>query len=160
MRFTKTTKGILIALIFLVIGALFPDQVKHYLHKLMNNIPQVSIPSTSSTSTSSSKVLGTIYLPDNRYPKTIDHIRDAIASGKSDICTIDRSGAKRNRELSLKGIPTKKGFDRDEYPMAMCKEGGTGADIRYISPSDNRGAGSWIANKLEKYPNGARIRFK
>jgi len=30
----------------------------------------------------------------------------------------------------LRGIPTKKGFDRDEYPPAMSDEGGKGADVR------------------------------
>ncbi|MDQ0417601.1 hypothetical protein J2Z48_001774 [Croceifilum oryzae] len=30
--------------------------------------------------------------------------------------------------------------------MAMCLEGGHGADIRYISPADNRGAGAWVGN--------------
>ena len=35
--------------------------------------------------------------------------------------------------------------------MAMCAEGGSGADIEYISPSDNRGAGSWVSNQLERY---------
>ncbi|MDR6884006.1 hypothetical protein J2X61_005804 [Bacillus sp. 3255] len=57
----------------------------------------------------------------------------------------------------MKGVPTKKGYDRDEWPMAMCAEGGAGADIQYVAPSDNRGAGSWISNQLEKYPDGTRV---
>ncbi len=43
--------------------------------------------------------------------------------------------------------------------MAMCKEGGKGAHIEYISPADNRGAGSWVGNKLDKYPDGTRVKF-
>ncbi|MDN4090959.1 NucA/NucB deoxyribonuclease domain-containing protein [Paenibacillus polymyxa] len=80
--------------------------------------------------------------PSDRYPETAQHIREAIGAGHSAACTIDRDGAEQNRELSLKGIPTKKGKDRDEWPMAMRAEGGEGADIKYISPKDNRGAGS------------------
>ena len=43
--------------------------------------------------------------------------------------------------------------------MAMCAEGGSGADIEYISPSSNRGAGSWVSNDLEKYENGTKVLF-
>jgi len=101
----------------------------------------------------------TLVFPADRYPETGKHIKDAVAAGASAVCTIDREGAEGNREQSLRGIPTKKGFDRDEWPMAMCEEGGEGADIAYISPSDNRGAGAWVSNQLEKYPNGTRILF-
>ncbi|WP_338043665.1 NucA/NucB deoxyribonuclease domain-containing protein [Paenibacillus hamazuiensis] len=95
----------------------------------------------------------------DKYPETAQHIKDAIAAGESDTCTIDRKGADERREQSLKGIPTKPGYDRDEWPMAMCKEGGSGADIRYVSPKDNRGAGSWVSNQLEVYSDGTRVKF-
>ncbi|MDN4617146.1 NucA/NucB deoxyribonuclease domain-containing protein [Paenibacillus sp. PsM32] len=102
----------------------------------------------------------TLVVPADRYPKTAAHIKDAIAEGHSAICTIDRGGAKANRQLSLRGVATKKGYDRDEWPMAMCQEGGEGADIRYIKPSDNRGAGSWIGNQLDNYSDGTRVLFE
>ncbi|WP_427050449.1 NucA/NucB deoxyribonuclease domain-containing protein [Paenibacillus sp. TC-CSREp1] len=101
----------------------------------------------------------TITFPADRYPETANHIRKAIKAGHSDVCTIDRKGAEGNRELSLRGVPVKKGKDRDEWPMAMCAEGGTGADIQYITPKDNRGAGSWVGNQLSTYPDGTRVRF-
>lgn len=88
-----------------------------------------------------------------------DHIRDAIAEGHSDICTIDRGGADKRRQESLIGIPTKPGYDRDEWPMAVCEEGGAGADVRYVTPSDNRGAGSWVGNQMSGYPDGTRVLF-
>ncbi|WP_270165160.1 NucA/NucB deoxyribonuclease domain-containing protein [Paenibacillus sp. SYP-B4298] len=97
--------------------------------------------------------------PSDRFPETASHISNAIKQGHSAICTIDRKGAEENRKRSLQGVPTKKGYDRDEWPMAMCAEGGDGADIEYISPSDNRGAGSWVGNKLESYENGTRVYF-
>ncbi|MBZ4225874.1 sporulation protein [Bacillus wiedmannii] len=100
-----------------------------------------------------------IELPSNKYPETAAHIKDAIANGKTDICTIDRDGAAERRKQSLANVPTKKGYDRDEYPMAMCKEGGKGADIRHIKPADNRGAGSYIGNKVEKLPDGAKVKI-
>ncbi|MFD0715904.1 DNA-entry nuclease [Paenibacillus sp. GCM10027626] len=101
----------------------------------------------------------TLYFPADRYPETGLHIKEAIAAGESEICTIDREHAEQRRKESLRGIPTKKGYDRDEWPMAMCAEGGKGADVKYIDPSDNRGAGSWVSNQLESYPNGTRVLF-
>lgn len=111
------------------------------------------------TSVSSGDYDETIQLQTDRYPETIAHITAAIKGGASAICTIDRDGAEANRDASLQGIPTKKGFDRDEWPMAMCKEGGAGADIAYVSPKDNRGAGSWIGNQLADLKDGTRVLF-
>ncbi|WP_176786587.1 NucA/NucB deoxyribonuclease domain-containing protein [Thermoactinomyces sp. DSM 45892] len=104
-------------------------------------------------------VVATIELPADRYPETAKHIKEAVQKGETDICTIDRAGAEKRREESLKGIPTKKGYDRDEFPMALCLQGGKGADIAYISPSDNRGAGSYIGNKLEGFRDGQKVRI-
>ncbi|MET3689835.1 hypothetical protein ABIC37_005385 [Priestia megaterium] len=98
-----------------------------------------------------------IDFPEDRYPLTAKHIKDAVEKGEDPICTIDREGADENRKLSLKDVPTKSGYDRDEWPMAMCEEGGQGADIEYIPPSDNRGAGSWVGNQLESYQDGTRV---
>lgn len=97
--------------------------------------------------------------PSDRYSETALHINGAIAQGYSDVCTIDRDGAEENRKESLAGINTKDGYDRDEWPMAMCEEGGAGASVAYIDASDNRGAGSWVGNQLEDYPDGTRILF-
>jgi hypothetical protein len=99
----------------------------------------------------------TITFPSDKYPNVADHIQDAINKGKPNTCTIDRQGAEQNRKESLKDVPTKKGYDRDEFPMAMCEEGGKGADIRYIKPKENRGAGSWFSNQVEQYPDGTVV---
>lgn len=110
--------------------------------------------SPQASSTSYDKV---IYFPADRYPKTAAHIEHAINKGRSSICTIDRDGAEENRSQSLKGVPTKKDYARDEFPMAFCKEGGTGADIQYVKPSDKRGAGSWVSRQVDKFPDGTKI---
>jgi len=57
----------------------------------------------------------------------------------------------------MKGNPQKSGFDRDEYPPAMFKEGGAGARVEYINPSDNRGAGAVIGNILKDMPDGTQV---
>jgi len=79
---------------------------------------------------------------------------DAIAAGHSDVCTMDRDGAEERREESLAGIPAKTGYDCDAWPMAMSEEGGAGASVRYVTQSDNRGAGAWVGNQ-----DGTRVLF-
>lgn len=100
-----------------------------------------------------------LVFPSDSYPETALHIYGAIEQGYSSICTIDRAGAESNRQESLAGIDTRKGYDRDEWPMAMCEEGGKGASVAYIDSSDNRGAGSWIGHQLSDYPEGTRVLF-
>ncbi|TYP77706.1 NucA/NucB deoxyribonuclease domain-containing protein [Paenibacillus methanolicus] len=101
----------------------------------------------------------TLTFPADQYPETAAHMKEAIAGGKSAICTIDRDGADANRQEALKDVPVKEGFDRDEWPMAMCAEGGAGADVEYVKQGDNRGAGAWISNQLEAYEDGTQVRF-
>ncbi|MED2915228.1 NucA/NucB deoxyribonuclease domain-containing protein [Bacillus thuringiensis] len=116
--------------------------------------------SNSAKQTSGSQdIAQVIEFPSNKYPETAAHIKDAIASSKTDICTIDREGAAERRKQSLANVSTKKGYDRDEYPMAMCSEGGSGADVRYITPADNRGAGSYVGRKVGKLPDGAKFKI-
>ncbi|EHS56834.1 NucA/NucB deoxyribonuclease domain-containing protein [Paenibacillus sp. Aloe-11] len=114
----------------------------------------VPVTKVTQVSTEAAKEDIKLEFPSEKYPETSQHIKEAIAAGHSNTCTIDRAGADHNRDLSLKGVPTRKGKDRDEWPMAMCSEGGEGADIKYISPKDNRGAGSWVGHKLDEYGDG------
>ncbi|MCL6458727.1 MAG: DNA-entry nuclease [Gorillibacterium sp.] len=117
------------------------------------------IPISSDTIPPTEQSVVNLVFPSDRYPETASHIKKAIASEQSAICTIDREGVEENRKQSLRDVPTKKGYDRDEWPMAMCEEGGPYADIAYITPADNRGAGSWVGNQLEAYPDGTRVEF-
>lgn len=79
------------------------------------------------------------FLPKNRYPQTAAHIQD-LEGSVTETGHWDPAWSDYNREGSLEGYPTIPGLDRDEWPMAASQEGGPGADIRYIDPSDNRGA--------------------
>lgn len=80
--------------------------------------------------------------------------------GKPVVLTIDRKGAAQRQKEALKDTPTKTGYDRDEYPPAMFKEGGKEASVRHISPRDNRGAGSCIGQQCKPYTDGDRIEIK
>ncbi len=101
-----------------------------------------------------------VTLSRKRYPGSTAHIRSAIRKGEARILHIARNLAKRHRRQSLKGIPTKRGFDRDEYPPAMSREGGKGADVRYVRSSDNRGAGASMGAQLRPYCNKQAFRFR
>lgn len=147
-RGNRPFKGKLLAVVGMILAALYAWSGGEW---------PLDIPSPFKTTDRSAD--HTITFPADRYPETAGHIRKAIKDGHSDVCTIDRKGAEGNRELSLRGVPVKKGKDRDEWPMAMCAEGGKGADIQYITPKDNRGAGSWVGNQLSTYPDGTRVRF-
>lgn len=65
-----------------------------------------------------------LVFPVNKYPETAEHIQAAIKEGLSNTCTIDRGGADENRQESLKGIPTRSGYDRDECPWPCVWKAG------------------------------------
>nr|WP_283771364.1 NucA/NucB deoxyribonuclease domain-containing protein [Pseudomonas syringae] len=99
-------------------------------------------------------------LKRSEYPETFGHIQDTINGGQPYVVTIQRDAAKLNRKTSLKDVKTMKSKDRDKWPMAMLKEGGNGANVRHIDPSDNRGAESSIGNVLSGLPNGTKIKVE
>jgi hypothetical protein len=51
------------------------------------------------------------------------------------------------------------GFDRDEYPVAMSREGGKGAHVAYVPSAENRRAGTYMGGKLRPYCSGPRFRL-
>jgi hypothetical protein len=92
-----------------------------------------------------------VALSASKYPETTDHISDAVAAGQPSLLHIDRADEDAHRAASLADYPPRSGYDRDEWPMAMSREGGAGADVRYIDPSDNRGAGATVGHALEDW---------
>jgi hypothetical protein len=101
-----------------------------------------------------------VELSRSRWPESTDHISDAIAAGQPTLLHIDRTHADQHREESLAGYPPKPGLDRDEWVPAVSAEGGAGADVRYIDPADNRGAGSSMGNQLEPWCDGQPFRIR
>jgi hypothetical protein len=98
-----------------------------------------------------------IEISASRYPESAAHIEDAQAAGQPSELTINRAGAAANRAASLGGTDPIPGLDRDEYPPAMFSEGGEGASVRGINPSDNRGAGSSMGWQCRPYPDGTIV---
>jgi len=100
-----------------------------------------------------------IYVSRSRHPESAEHILDAQSAGYPSVLTLDRPGADARRAEALDGVPILCGCHRDEYPPAMFAEGGRGASVRHISPSDNQGAGSTIMHQSRPYPDGQRVRI-
>jgi hypothetical protein len=87
-------------------------------------------------------------LDDVKHRHILDHVFDARRNGQPRILHIRREEARANRRASLRSIPTKPGFDRDEYPPAMSDEGGKGADVRYVRSAENRSAAPLCVTSL------------
>ncbi len=87
------------------------------------------------------------------------HALDAIAEGQPLLLHIDRSDADRHRDQSLAGLPKVPGKDLDEYPPALSREGGTGADVRAIDQHANRSQGASMRAQLACYPDGHLFRY-
>lgn len=102
----------------------------------------------------------TIELNNFKHRHILDHAWDAIKAGKPKVLHIARDEADANREASTSPYPTKKGYDRDEYPPAMSDEGGKGADVRYVRSSENRSAGSEMGRQLRGYPDGQCFKYE
>jgi len=100
---------------------------------------------------------GQLSISLSRYPNVAAHARDAMKAGESSVCTIDRKDAAAHRKESLRGIATAPGKDRDEFPPAMCAEGGKGADVRLVPSGENRAEGVWMERQLKRWPDGTRI---
>lgn len=105
-------------------------------------------------------VVREVAISRSRFPQSAAHIDDAVRAGKPNTLTIDRKGAAANRRESLRGTDRVPGKDRDEFPPAMTREGGAGASVRPIKPSDNRGAGACIGAQCRGLPDGSKIRIR
>ena len=87
---------------------------------------------------------------------------------------VNRPGAAARRERLLEAIPTRRGFDRDEYPAAVGRGRPNGrsralirgtnprgwkADVMYVPSRENRSHGSSLGAKLRRFCNGTRFRY-
>ena len=109
-----------------------------------------------------------------RYPNIRRHMIRAVARGWPKVMVVNRRGADARRDRLLRGRPTRRGFDRDEYPAAVGRGRPNGqskglvrgrnprgwrADVAYVPSSENRSHGSSLGAKLGRYCNGTRFRY-
>jgi hypothetical protein len=98
----------------------------------------------------------------SQHPQAAAHIDAAQRNGQPTVLHIDRKGAPNQRKQSTGTVhrnpKPSPGYERDEYPPAMTREGGSGSNVRFIDPHDNRGAGARIRAQTSDLPDGAKIR--
>jgi long-subunit acyl-CoA synthetase (AMP-forming) len=63
-----------------------------------------------------------------KYPNVRRHFRGALRRGWPRRLVVNRRGADARRERLLRDIPTREGFDRDEYPPAVGRGRGPGLE--------------------------------
>src|SRR5918994_740914 len=105
-----------------------------------------------------------------KFPNVRRHFRGAVRRGWPRRLVVNRRAADARRERVLRDIPTREGFDRDEYPPAVGRGRGPGlergrnprgwkADVRYVPSSENRSHGATLGDRLEPFCNGTRFRY-
>jgi hypothetical protein len=92
-----------------------------------------------------------VNLDDVKHAHLIAHEREAIAKGQPRTLTLERDNAAGRRAQDLRGIPTRPGFDRDEWPIAASEEAGlhsdgSRADVAYVASAENRSGGAALAH--------------
>jgi hypothetical protein len=104
------------------------------------------------------------------FPNVRRHFRGALRRGWPRRLVVNRRGADARRDRALRDIPTREGFDRDEYPPAVGRGRGPAlergrnprgwkADVRYVPSSENRSHGATFGDRLERLCNGTRFRY-
>src|SRR4051812_38088905 len=107
-----------------------------------------------------------ITFSSTKYPNIRRHYLRAIARGWPRILIVNRRGADARRDRLLSGYPTRRGYDRDEYPPAVGRGHGKHlsrgmnpvgwrADVAYVPSSENRSHGSTMGIKLRRYCNAS-----
>ena len=109
-----------------------------------------------------------------KYPNIKAHTLAAIARGWPRILVVNRPRADDRRDRLMQDIPTRAGFDRDEYPPAVGRGRANGhqrglvrginpigwmADVMYVRSSENRSHGSSLGAQLRSLCNGVRFRY-
>jgi len=107
----------------------------------------------------------TISFGATKCPDIRRHFRGALRRGWPRTLVLNRPRAGERRDRLLEDIPTRAGFDRDEYPPAVGRGRGKGltrgsnptdrrADVRYVPSSENRLHGCSLGAKLRRFCNG------
>lgn len=103
-----------------------------------------------------------VIIRKSRHPEAAAHIEHAQKNGQPTVLHLDRAGAAARRSAATKQVNPKvkpaPGYERDEYPPAVTREGGFNSNVRFISPHDNRGAGASIRAQTKDLPDGSKVR--
>lgn len=151
--------------------------------------PETSVPQTTKTTSTQQTTAGSwttsngdpdkctrpksvqnITFSKTKYPRIRQHFLKALRKGWPRTLVLNRASADARRARLLTGIPTRHGYDRDEYPPAVGRGKGNGlekgtnptgwkADVAYVPSSENRSHGSTMGTKLRRLCSGTRFRY-
>jgi RHS repeat-associated protein len=117
---------------------------------------QILFRSLVSQSNSSEGIKGIHFVYESLTKNIYKHTLDAFRQGKPEILHYDADKKRQElrRAISLKGIPTKKDNQRDEYPYASTTEGGSGALVTYVPSRENSIQGGMLGGLYKKINDG------
>lgn len=95
-----------------------------------------------------------LFIFERKFKTVYNHHVNAIAKkGKPVYLTYDSNEKNRRdrRKAATSPYPTIPGAERDEYPYATTIEGGVGASIEYVNPTDNQRHGKYISTIRQAY---------
>jgi filamentous hemagglutinin len=94
-------------------------------------------------------------------PEVAAHVEEAQAAGKPKVVKVgEREKQGERRREAMRGHPAVKGKDRDEYPPAWSAEGGKGASVKPIDPSQNRSDGAAQGQTIKNLPPGTKVEIR
>ncbi len=93
-----------------------------------------------------------------KYPNIRRHFLQAVRQGWPRVLTLRRPGADDRRDELLADVPTRDGYDRDEYPPAVGRRRAP-ADVAYVPSSENRSHGAVLGIKLRRFCEGTQFRY-
>jgi hypothetical protein len=100
-----------------------------------------------------------IPIPVGRWPTADETVEQGEAEGNEADGTVDREGAADRRRGRYGPEDRVPGKDIDEWPPAVIDTGKPGYTLHPAEPSDNRGMGAYIGNKLRGVPDGTHVRI-
>ena len=132
--------------------------------------PAPTSPSPSRRSCTRPAGVQNITFSSTKYPHIRRHFRAALRRGWPRTLVLNRANADARRDRLLADIPTRHGYDRDEYPPAVGRGTGAGlergrqprgwtADVAYVPSAENRSHGSTLGIKLRRFCDGTRFRY-
>lgn len=126
---------------------------------LVSSLMTITVAAPAQASCTRTNAIIRIPLTSARHSTVIAHANYAIrVKHYPRIMILNRAGAASRRTALLKGVVTRPGYDRDEYPAAVGRRV-IKADVRLIPSGQNRSAGAVMGNTLRPYCDGTRFYY-
>jgi hypothetical protein len=147
-----------LALIFLLASTIAGGTAGGLAGRLIHRGGQAVVSATDHAGCKRPSSVVSISFSKTKFPHVRAHELSAVARGYPRVLVLERDGASQRREHLLANVPTRPGFDRDEFPPAVGRSV-VKADVAYVPSAENRAHGSVMGSKLRRYCSGTRFRY-